>query len=113
MKRIIILIISIFFAFSISQAQEAKEADFRVEGVCGMCQMRIENAALIKGVKSATWNRETHMLNVVYNEKKTKVLDIHKAVAKAGHSTEMVQAADEDYKKLPACCAYQDGVKDH
>ncbi len=40
---------------------------FTVLGSCSMCKTRIENAALIKGVKSAEWNKEAHSITVIYD----------------------------------------------
>jgi len=78
-----------------------------------MCKERIENAALIKGVKFAEWDKETKLIKVVFKPDKTDALKIHKSIAAAGHDTEKEKAEDEAYKKLPACCAYRDGVKTH
>ena len=78
-----------------------------------MCEQRIENAALIKGVKFVDWNKEKQVLKVIFKKKHTNERAIHKAVAEAGHDTEKVKATKESYKKLPDCCAYRDGVKVH
>lgn len=112
------LIIIIPFALSTSLNAQDKvskidTAEFKVQGVCNMCKARIENAALVKGVKFAEWNKETNMLKVVYVNNKTNEENIHKAVADHGHDTEKVKASNEAYQKLPDCCAYRDGVKIH
>ncbi len=86
---------------------------FKVDGVCNMCKKRIENAALIKGVKMATWDKETQKLQVIYQPEKTDEMTIHKAVANAGHDTEKVKAPDKVYEKINDCCKYRDGVKPH
>ena len=84
-------------------------AEFHVSGNCGMCKDRIEKAALsVKGVRTVNWNQETKMLNVEYDQNKTKELEIHKAIAEAGHDTKKVKADDEVYKDLPGCCLYRD-----
>jgi len=119
MKNTLLLIgIVVISLFGInSQAQEktkkVETTEFKVWGVCGMCKDRIENAALIKGVKLAEWNKQTQMLKIVYTPSKVTLDDIHKAVAEAGHDTEKEKASDEVYKKLPKCCAYRDGVESH
>jgi periplasmic mercuric ion binding protein len=119
MKNTLLLIgfvIISLFAFN-SQAQEKSKkietTEFKVWGVCGQCKDRIENAALIKGVKFAEWNKQTQMLKVIYVPEKVSLEKIHKAVAEAGHDTELVKADDEVYKKLPKCCLYRDGIKAH
>ena len=100
----------LFVAFSI-QAQEKKNKnakyDIEVKGNCEQCKKRIEKAAFsVSGVKSANWNIDDHMLNLVINEEKCSVLDVKKAVAKVGHDTDEVKATDEIYDKLHRCCQY-------
>jgi periplasmic mercuric ion binding protein len=115
-KNIFMLAISLFLTVSLSAQDKKKKvetAEFKVKGVCMMCKERIENAALIKGVKLAEWDKETSLLKVVYNTKKTTLETIHKAVAEAGHETEKVKANEKAYSKLPKCCAYNDGVEKH
>ena len=93
--------------------KKIKTAEFNVKGVCKMCKERIENAALIKGVKLAEWNQETDIIKVVFNTKKTSLENIHKSLADAGHDTDKLKSSEESYKKLPGCCAYRDGIKKH
>lgn len=116
-KSIIYTIIGLFslsFSSNISaQNPKTVEAEFRVDGVCKMCKTRIENAAYIKGVKFTEWSKETQTLKVAYNTTKTDLESIHASIAAIGHSTSMVEADTIAYKKLPACCAYQDGVEVH
>ncbi len=114
-KPILILCLGIAFA-GISFARETSAVDttqFKVSGVCGMCKSRIENAALIKGVKWTQWDLESEVLTVIYRSDKIEADAIHRAVAQAGHDTEKVKATDEAYMKLPRCCAYRDGVHKH
>ncbi|MBN1597016.1 MAG: heavy-metal-associated domain-containing protein [Bacteroidales bacterium] len=118
MKITYLISIVVFFSSTlISVAQEKNEkietAEFHVSGVCDQCKTRIENAALIKGVKLAEWNKETHNIKVVFNNTKTSEEDIHSAIAEHGHDTELVKADDAIYGKLPKCCAYRDGLKAH
>ncbi|MCG8699511.1 MAG: ATPase [Bacteroidales bacterium] len=114
---IIITIILFLFVTDYSSAQEKSTkittSQFKVDGVCNMCKTRIENAALIKGVKKVEWDKHTKVLKVVYNNTKTTENAIHKSVAQAGYDTEKVKATEKAYKKLPACCAYRDGVEVH
>lgn len=100
-------------AIAQEQTKKVVSAEFNVSGVCKMCEKRIEKAALIKGVKFAEWKKETQILKVIFKPQSVSEEDIHNAVAKVGHDTEKVKAADSIYKKLPDCCAYRDGVKVH
>ena len=80
-----------------------------VKGNCSECKVRIEEAAYIKGVKNAEWNKTTRVLTVVYNADKTTLDQIAIAVAKAGHDNRLHISTDKEYKKLPGCCAYRSG----
>ena len=113
MKNLIVLI-SLFLSSVISFAQsDTKTETFKVDGNCGMCKKRIENAAYIKGVKRADWDKESHSLTVVYRPSKTSPEAIQQSIAKAGHSTEKVEATETDYKKLPECCQYKTNTCEH
>ncbi len=105
------------FAAIGAQAQNKNaKATFEVDGVCGMCKVRIEKAALnTKGVKSAVWSIESHILSLIYDERKTNLDTVHKRIAKVGHDTEKVTATEEAYLTVDDCCRYRDPkvVKDH
>jgi copper chaperone CopZ len=96
-----------------TKKKKIETTEFTVSGVCKDCEKRIENAALIKGVKMVSWNKEEQKLKVIYNTQKTTIEDIHKAIAGAGHDTDLIKAQESIYKKLPACCQYRDGVGIH
>ena len=99
--------------YSISQTKS--EVIF-VDGVCGMCEKRIEsNCLATKGIKMADWNKENRMLKIIFNEKKISLDEIHKKVASIGHDTKLETAPDEAYNKLDMCCKYRDEevVKNH
>ncbi|HHZ65448.1 MAG TPA: copper chaperone [Flavobacteriales bacterium] len=81
---------------------------FKVEGVCGMCKTKIENAAFVKGVKFASWDKNTGIIEVVYKSDKTTEQKIHESIAKSGYTTEKVKATDEAYNALPKCCRYKE-----
>ena len=80
---------------------------FKVSGNCGMCKRTIEKAAMISGVSNADWDMESDTIKVVYDPLKTKVLDIHKAIAASGYDTEKVKAKTSTYNGLPGCCQYE------
>lgn len=96
-----------------------KTEKLTVKGLCGMCEKRIENAALsVEGVSKADWDRETQKIEVVFDDEVTGLDAIHKAIAKAGHDTDKHRAKDEVYEKLPGCCKYErtetkNEAKDH
>ena len=80
-----------------------------VSGNCGHCKERIENAALIKGVKFAEWNKESHELVLIYKSDKVTLEEIEKSILKAGHDVGEKKGDDEAYKALPGCCQYKTG----
>lgn len=115
MKHILITLLIVFAAVTV-YAQKDKDIateKYKVEGNCGMCKKRIEEAAFVKGVKRTEWNKETHELTVVYRPSKTSANAILTAVAKAGHSTDKIAATEADYNKLPECCHYKTNSCDH
>jgi len=109
MKKIIIVIVVAFIGtFANAQNKNAKTI-IEVDGVCGMCKVRIETAALnTKGVKSAVWDLETHYLDLIFDERKTNIQQISQNLADAGHDTRMVTATDEAYLSVHDCCRYRD-----
>ena len=115
MKLNFILVFLIVFVNTDSISQTKSEVIF-VDGVCGMCEKRIEsNCLATKGIKLANWNKENRMLKVIYNEKKISLEEIHKKIASIGHDTKLETANDEAYSKLDMCCKYRDPevVKNH
>ncbi|HLP64022.1 metal transporter [Flavobacterium sp.] len=111
MKNIILGVMLLVVTLS-TQAQEKKNKnakyDVEVNGNCEMCKKRIEKAAFsVKGVKSAEYHLDDHVLHLILNEEKCSVTDVKKAVAKVGHDTDDVKATDEDYANLHGCCQYE------
>ena len=91
------------------QAQTKFETtSIQVDGLCGMCEERIENAAYIPGVKKADWSQETHQLDLVFNPKKTSLDRIIASVNGVGHDVEGSAATDEQYANIHGCCRYRD-----
>lgn len=92
-----------------ANADAESEVMFRVEGNCVMCRDRIEAAALsVPGVRTAGWNQDTHMLRLSVLSDRMNTMDIHKAIAAAGHDTDRMRAEDDVYSQLPGCCRYRD-----
>ncbi len=120
MKNLVkhIFIGAIVALFSVTVNAQEKNAEpvkegkvtckFKVEGVCGMCKTKIENAAFVKGVKFASWDKNTGMIEVVYKADKTSEQLIHESIAKSGYTTEKVKATEEAYNALPKCCRYKE-----
>ncbi|MBS2212659.1 efflux RND transporter periplasmic adaptor subunit [Carboxylicivirga mesophila] len=93
---------------NVINTESLKGEEFIVAGNCEMCQSRIEKAAKsVYGVSSASWDVNTKKINIQFDPEKTSLHNVHQAIAKAGHDTEMISADDDVYKKLPGCCLYE------
>lgn len=79
---------------------------FTVSGNCEMCKETIESAVDVKGVVSANWNMDTHVMTVVYNPAKITEEKIHALIAASGYDTDKKKANEKVYKNLPGCCQY-------
>jgi copper chaperone CopZ len=102
------LFIGLLLLVSGSALAQTSEVTFWVDGVCGMCEKRIESALInSSGVKFADWDLETLQVKVAYNSKKITEQKLHEILAGAGHDTQKVRAKDEDYAKVPGCCKYR------
>lgn len=112
--KIFFALILALVAFQTVNAQNAKLGDqgetqsIKVYGECGMCERRIEKAALtVEGVTSAIWSVDAKVLTIKYDRFKKDVADnVQKKVASVGHDTEKYTAEDAVYQKLPGCCHY-------
>ncbi len=79
-----------------------------VSGNCSMCQARIEKAAMDQvGVLDASWDKNTKILELQYDETTTSVEAVEEAIARVGHDTEHHKAHKEAYENLPGCCQYE------
>lgn len=80
-----------------------------VDGICGMCKDRIEDAAYgVRGVAFAEWNVDTRILTIRQSPEPFSEVEAHSALAAVGHDTREVKASDEAYDALHACCKYRD-----
>lgn len=103
-----LIAISVMSVYAVSR----DKASFKVAGNCGMCETRIESAALsVEGVKSAEWDKKSGMIKISYNSGTTEIDKIQLAIAEAGHDTELHKADAKVYEKLPGCCKYDRETK--
>lgn len=92
----------------INSDAKAKSESFFVNGNCGMCKDRIEKAAKsVSGVTSANWESDNHLITITFDDSKTNIEDISKAIAKVGHDTNKFKADNKIYASLPGCCKYE------
>ena len=104
-KVLSLVVMFVFGTFMVFAGNKTKK--FKVKGNCGMCESRIEKAALsVDGVSKADWDKESKKMEVVFDDSKTSTDKIEVAVAKVGHDTPHHKAKDEVYSELPGCCKY-------
>lgn len=114
MGRLIGVVLLGLMSLSLQAQDKNKKVTFEVKGNCGMCEERIEKAAIhVSGVKYAAWDMSEKMLTLILNEKKCSPEEVMQAVAAVGHDTELFKAQDSVYEKLPACCKYRDAESEH
>lgn len=85
-----------------------EHAQLKVSGNCVMCKKRIEKAAKgVQGVTSANWDVTTKVVHLNFDSEATSKQAVSKAIAAAGHETELDTASSAAYDALPACCLYK------
>lgn len=88
------------------------DMSFGVRGNCGMCKNTIETAAnAVDGVTNASWDVNKKKIDVSFDDTKTDLMAIHKAIAASGYDTEKVMGSEDAYKNLPGCCQYDHQMK--
>lgn len=108
MKFVLIML----FALISSQVINAntfpvKERVITVFGNCGSCKKAIEKAAKsVEGVESANWDKKKKILSIQFDEAKTSLDLIEKAIIAIGYDTENMRADDAVYENLHSCCKY-------
>lgn len=107
-KTILVLMILIGSTSMVrAQDPEPKEKEIKIQtsAICGMCEERIEsNMAFEKGVKSVELDDKTKIVTIKYKTSKTDPDKLRKAISKLGYDADDVEADEEAYSKLPACC---------
>lgn len=109
--RILMLLSLLLTLTNLSAQSTVKTVTINVDGDCEECKEAIENAADIKGVKLCTWNPDTRKAVVTFDESKTTLEKIEKAIAEKGYDTEHFKGNDAAYNKLPKCCRYRGDTK--
>lgn len=95
-----------------SNKMAMKDISFGVRGNCGMCKRTIEKAAnSVEGIANANWDKDKKLIRVSFDEGKTDVMSIHKAIAASGYDTEKVNGDLDAYEGLPGCCKYDHSME--
>ena len=104
MKTSKYIIITLLVAISQMAVAKSVVKEFKVEGQCGDCKERIEKALDLQGISFATWDVDSKMLTVRFNDKRYTEDQIHKIISDLGYATEKVAANKTAENKLPKCC---------
>ena len=108
-----VLVLLLVFAGERSNAQNKNPVtgdtaiSFKVYGACEQCKERIEKAAKIKGVKTASWDVDTKILSLVYKPSVVSLEKIEDRIVAVGHDLENKKAKVTVYNALPKCCLYR------
>jgi hypothetical protein len=116
MKKVITIIAFVIFTATSFAQEKNRKMTMEVDGVCEMCKVRIEKAALgVKGVKYALWDIPSHQLSLIIDERKTDPMQIKTALVAVGHDTKELKATEDAYNSVMPCCKYRDDkvVNDH
>lgn len=97
----------LLFAGIGSSIAQTKTETIKVSGNCGMCAKTIAKAATKGGATKASWNEDTKILTVSYDEAKTSNDAIQRKVAEAGYDTEKYTGDEKAYNALHGCCQYE------
>jgi copper chaperone CopZ len=109
MQSIKYIIVAIIVAFTaqLNAQTPVQTSTFKVWGNCESCKARIEKTAKVAGAATASWSESTKLLKVTFDNTKTDVDKISKALAAVGHDTEKYKADAKVYNALPGCCKYE------
>lgn len=108
MKKVLTFALVAVLGISAQAQNKNAKHNLHVKGNCGQCKERIENAAYgVKGVKTASWDEDTHNLSIVLNETKSNITAVEDAIVAVGHDTNDKKATEKAYKALHSCCLYE------
>ena len=91
----------------IENIQKTETVTFKVWGNCGMCKKNIEKSVKIDGVSNASWNKDTKIMTITFDNSKITLEHIQKSIAEVGYDTELFNGNEKAYNKLNACCQYE------
>lgn len=88
--------------------ENAVNSEFKVWGNCGMCKKTIESSLEgAPGIVSASWDKDTKMMSLVFDTTQTNVTNVQKLIASSGYDTEMFTGDNQAYSDLHECCKYE------
>ena len=105
----VVLLLSPFL--SRAEIKNVSTENVKIAGSCALCKEGIETAAFEKNISKASWDKDSEMALVTYDNKKTSLDAVLKKVALAGYDNDRFLAPDEAFAKLEDCCKYARAVK--
>jgi hypothetical protein len=106
-KSVLLLLLLVSFNACSQPVKNAKELTVHIYGNCGMCETTIEDAAYLKKVAKADWDKDTKKAVITFDSTQTTADEVLKRIAYAGYDNEQYLAPDAAYSKLPECCQYE------
>lgn len=107
MKSINLIIATLLFLTACNaQIKNAKTETVKINGNCGMCESKIEEAGNLKKSAEVDWNKDTKTATITYDSTTTSKDEVLKRIALAGYDSEEFLAPDDVYAELPGCCQY-------
>ncbi len=105
-KLVALLVVMIFSITSYGKIKNLKTETYKVFGNCGTCKKKIEKAVSLNKDAKGLWNKDTKMLTLTYDSKKTNADEVLKRIADAGYDNDKFIANNAVYNTLDACCQY-------
>lgn len=100
-----LLLLSTFLSYA--DIKNVTTENVKIAGSCAQCKEGIEAAAFEKNISKASWDKETKVAAVTFDNKKTSLDAILKKIALAGYDNKSYLAPDDAYAKLEECCRYE------
>ncbi len=107
MKKLVTLLAFVFsFAFLANAQIKATKVIIKLPTVqCESCKERIERyLSKEEGILESNVNYKKKQITVKFMSDRTNIENIKTAIANIGYDADDVEANQDMYKKLPACC---------
>lgn len=115
MKKILILIISVFLVQSaFANAPKTEKICIKTSGTCDMCKVKIESALQkLDGVKSAYFNLANSTVKVNFDPSTINAAKLRECITMTGYDADELKANQQAYDALPGCCKKGSVCTDH
>jgi len=110
-KLVIAIVVLLTVTIASARIKNAITQTVKIYGNCIVSKVAIEKAGNLKNVATVTWNKDTGMATLTYDQKKTNPDEILKRIALAGYDNEKFLAPDSAYSSLPDGCRYTRDAK--